>query len=142
VKTYIVPWEKVVKADFLEEFINITRDLIFAGSDPEARAQVMKRLPAEKREEYLRCRGLMMKCGYELRDPGDVGRWRGWNAPYLDGEEIKFKTTAEPGRIYISLRDFVSYKHLCDLPEDKELDVTALLKKLAEHMAVKYERTL
>lgn len=139
--TYIVPWRDIVGEADMEEFCNISRALywMYQNHDvPNPEERVYKSLKNDHAvERYIRLRGIMRKCGYELVDDTDVGRWRGWLNVYLDGEEIKFSTNAPPDRVYINMAEFLEYRDICNI-EDKTVDVTSLVKKLAGKMKMKY----
>jgi len=109
--TYIVHWKDVVGKEHLETFIKVERAIIAAQrmqiQDPVE--VVRKKLnDDEAMEMWAEKRRYMRKCGYEVNNK--IVKWHGWYDSYLDRDELKFKTTAPPGREYISLNSFLGFK--------------------------------
>lgn len=141
--TYIVPWQEVVGKEFLEEFIRIARAFLRAGlTDIEACAVVRKKLEREAPEaleRYDKCRHLLRACGFELQHPNDLHRWRGWIVPYLERDELKFRTTAPADRVHISWADLQTYRSLCELADkDRGRDHKEMFEANAARMERKY----
>jgi len=108
---HIVHWRDVVGEKNIDDFIKIEKAVIFASrtgiSDPVA--YVRKKLNSDEIFEMWQAkRYLMRKCGYEVNNK--IVKWHGWYDSYLDRDELKFKTTAPPGREYISLNSFLEFK--------------------------------
>lgn len=111
---YIVHWSDVV-GDFIDTFSRIAKAEYYANQKHPANSEAMtreayKHFSDEDKDEYNKKRHYMRNCGY-TKD-GYVIRWLGWfGVPTLQGETLKFKTTADPDRRkYISLREFLEYK--------------------------------
>jgi len=113
--TYIVHWKDVVGKEHLETFIKVERAIIAAQrmqiQDPVE--VVRKKLnDDEAMEMWAEKRRYMRKCGYEV--DGKIIRWLGWYTSYLESGEVKFKTTADRNRKYISMNEFLEFKRNYD----------------------------
>lgn len=118
----IVHWKEIVGNDFLDKFTKVSKALIFAYEKNISYEAIIKKEKVDDWQKYAEIRSRMRKCGFE------DGKWLGWYLPYLKGSEVKFKTTAPPGRIYISMREFIAYKQGLDQGriEDEYYNVEAM----------------
>lgn len=112
-KTFIVPWREIVGKDYMEQFTKMTKAWVFANRDPVAQAGVLKKFTPEEWEEYDKKRYFMRFCGYAM--DGEITRRHGWNDPYLEKGELRFKCTARrEDRRTISWHTFIEWRNTHD----------------------------
>lgn len=129
--TQIVHWKNIVGEDNLDTFTKMQKAIIFAERNNQSEIDVFAKM--KDREDDIEMwktkRRLMRFCGYD----GD-NKKLGWFKAYIDGDEFKFMTTAEPGRVYISLSDFMDMKRQRQQDAD-EADYYGETQKLIKDLA-------
>lgn len=106
---HIVHWRDVVGRDFLEQFITITRNIMFTEVNNRPYEDAFKKISLEVRHNYETKRDVMRFTGYQETRYG----WRrhGWYTPYVERNEIKFHCTAPASeRNYMTLGSFINWK--------------------------------
>lgn len=114
----IVHWQNVVGKDYAQEFEKTTVALVFAKlKDQVMGAQsVLNKLKDDDRERYDSKRGQLRRCGYE--EDGKIIRRHGWYMPYLDKGQLRFNTTADLDREYISMNQYIEWNKGMSLEDD------------------------
>ena len=127
----IVHWRDIVGEDNLDTFIKIQKAVTFAERSGQTETDVFARM--KDREDDIEMwkskRRLMRVCGYDTQ-----GKRVGWYKAYIDGGELKIKTTAPEGRVYIPLSDYLDMKRLRQQDAD-EADYYGETQKLIKDLA-------
>ena len=105
--TQIVHWKNIVGEDNLDTFTKMQKAIIFAERSGQTEADVFAKMKDRQDdiEMWKTKRRLMRFCGY-----AGMGKHVGWYRAYIDGNELKFMTTAGSDRVYISLSKFMDMK--------------------------------
>jgi len=149
--TAVVHWKDIVGQENLEMFIRIERAILKAQQiqSQDCVAAVKKTLnDDEAMEMWAEKRRYMRKCGYEV--DGKIIRWLGWYTSYLEGGEIKFKTTAPPDRKYITLKAFLDFRQklehnaIEDAYYDKQektgmTSIKRAIEDIKKHSSIEYD---
>ena len=129
--TQIVHWKNIVGEDNLDTFTKMQKAIIFAERSGQTEADVFAKM--KDREDDIAMwkekRSLMRFCGYDAH-----GKRIGWYKAYLDGGELKFKTTAHEGRVYVSLSKFLDMKRLRQQDAD-EADYYGETQKIIKELS-------
>ena len=107
---HIVHWKEIVGDEFMPKFTEISKGLFFADQQgPLEWKGVAKKAGEDDWQKFGEAHWKLRKCGYEVKD--DTGVNYGWFRAYLEHDgTMKMKTTAPPGREYISLSQYLSWK--------------------------------
>ncbi len=128
--TQIVRWQEIVGEDNLDTFVKIQKAIVYAERVGQTEDDVFAKMKdrQEDIEMWKTKRRLMRFCGYD----GD-NKKLGWYRAYIDGNELKFSTTATPDRVYISLPHFLDMKRLQQ--DADEADYYGETQKLIKDLA-------
>jgi len=129
--TQIIHWKGIVGEENIDTFTKIQKAIIFAERNRQTENDVFAKM--KDREDDIEMwktkRRLMRFCGYD----GD-NKKLGWYRGYIDGNELKFSTTATPDRKYISLPHFLDMKKQLQQDAD-EADYYGETQKLIKDLA-------
>jgi len=137
----IVHWKDVVGNSFLEKFIEIAKYIFFMNkqlnSSEDLKRGLNKNFTPEEIDTYISKRDLMRVAGYY--QDGRVVRWLGWFNAYVDSGELKFKTTANPDRQYITFSQFLDFKKGFDIDniEERYYTTRKTVSNLSKEMTMK-----
>jgi len=129
--TQIVHWKNIVGEDNLDTFTKMQKAIIFAERSGQTEADVFVKMKdrEDNVEMWKTKRKLMRFCGYDNK-----GEKVGWFKAVLDGNELKFLTTAHEGRVYITLSSFLDMKRERQQDADKA-DYYGETQKLIKDLA-------
>ena len=129
--TQIVHWKNIVGEDNLDTFTKMQKAIIFAERSGQTEADVFVKMKdrEDNVEMWKTKRKLMRFCGYDNK-----GKKVGWFKAVLDGNELKFLTTAHEGRVYITLSSFLDMKRERQQDAD-EADYYGETQKLIKDLA-------
>ena len=129
--TQIVRWKEIVGEENIDTFTKIQKAILYAERNGQTENDVFAKMKDRQDDidMWRTKRRLMRFCGY-----GGMGKHVGWYSAYIDGNELKFKSTAPENRTYIPLSKYLDLKQKWQQEAD-EADYYGETQKLIKDLA-------